>query len=345
MPPGPCSNWCPWTRAPISPSSHSPPESASSQRLPPASSPHCRWVDSTSARASTPADVAEPPAGRNRLRSVLVASEVALALVALVGAGLFARGFQTTMKIDPGFDPNKVLLSQLYLNTNGYTLRSAKNSAASRRAYAFSPGVTDVAYSDGVPLSFEPSWWEELKIEGYAMRPNENMSIFRNVISPGYLPLMHIPSSKAATLPKLTTKTQVARRHDRERSIRAPLLCRPRSHRHAHHGWGSWFRVVGVAKDAKYHYSANRLPHISTYLSASFTRRHESCFLCPHKGDPENILSTLRASTRPRSQCHSLRCRAAQGVHRRIALSAKDRSESHDRARLHRTSVGGCRTL
>jgi hypothetical protein len=45
---------------------------------------------------------------RNRLRSILVASEVALALVALVGAGLFARGFQTTMRIDPGFDPNHV---------------------------------------------------------------------------------------------------------------------------------------------------------------------------------------------------------------------------------------------
>ena len=44
-----------------------------------------------------------------------------------------------------------------------------------------------------MPLGFEPSWWEELKIEGYATRPNENMSIFRNVISPGYLPLMHIP--------------------------------------------------------------------------------------------------------------------------------------------------------
>ncbi len=55
------------------------------------------------------------------------------------------------------------------------------------------PGVVDVAYSDGVPLGFEPSWWEELKIEGYAPRPNENMNIFRNVVSPGYLPLMRIP--------------------------------------------------------------------------------------------------------------------------------------------------------
>ena len=56
-----------------------------------------------------------------------------------------------------------------------------------------SPGVTDAAYFDPVPLGFEPSWWEELRIEGYAPRPNENMNIFRNVISSGYLPLMEIP--------------------------------------------------------------------------------------------------------------------------------------------------------
>ena len=50
-----------------------------------------------------------------------------------------------------------------------------------------------LAFSDGIPLGFEPSWWEELEIEGYARHVNENMNIFRNVISPGYLPLMRIP--------------------------------------------------------------------------------------------------------------------------------------------------------
>src|SRR6202044_826924 len=131
---------------------------------------------------------------RQRLRSALVASEVALALVTLIGAGLFARGFQQTLHVDPGFDPNHVLVNQFYLSTNGYNLAQRREFCrrlADRMQAA--PGVTGVAYSDGVPLGFEPSWWEELKIEGYATRPNENMSIFRNVISPGYLPLMHIP--------------------------------------------------------------------------------------------------------------------------------------------------------
>ena len=67
---------------------------------------------------------------RNRLRSVLVGAEVALALVTLVGAGLFARGFLETMHIDPGFSPDHVLVNQFYFNTNGYRLPSGRSFAA-----------------------------------------------------------------------------------------------------------------------------------------------------------------------------------------------------------------------
>src|SRR5262249_49247223 len=48
-------------------------------------------------------------AGRNRVRSMLVASEFALALVLLVGAGLMMRTFVALQSIDPGFDPHNVL--------------------------------------------------------------------------------------------------------------------------------------------------------------------------------------------------------------------------------------------
>ena len=41
---------------------------------------------------------------RNRFRSLLVVTEIALALVALVGAGLFVRSMQNAQRIDPGFE-------------------------------------------------------------------------------------------------------------------------------------------------------------------------------------------------------------------------------------------------
>ncbi len=51
--------------------------------------------------------------GRQRLRSVLVVAEVAIAVVLLVGAALFIGSFAALMRIDPGFDPDRVLTVQI----------------------------------------------------------------------------------------------------------------------------------------------------------------------------------------------------------------------------------------
>ena len=53
-------------------------------------------------------------AGRQRLRAVLVVSEVAVALVLLIGAGLLTRSFQRVMDVDLGFNPDSVL--EFYLD-------------------------------------------------------------------------------------------------------------------------------------------------------------------------------------------------------------------------------------
>ena len=238
--------------------------------------------------------------GRNRLRSVLVASEVALALVALVGAGLFARSFQQTMQIDPGFNPDHVLLNQFYLNTNGYSLQQRKEFCRRLEERMLgAPGVTDVAYSDGVPLGFEPSWWEELKIDGYAAKPNDNMNIFRNVVSPGYLPLMHIPIVEGRNFTDADNESQdVGAMIVNEAFVRRFFAGRnPIGTRI--HGWGNWFRVVGVAKDSKYHYLSETAP---PYFYVPFRQIYREdmnlAFYVRTKGDPDSVLSTLRARVR-----------------------------------------------
>jgi predicted permease len=240
-------------------------------------------------------------AGRNsnRLRSALVVAEVALALVAIVGAGLFARGFTQTMRIDPKFDPNHTLVSQLYLTSNGYVLAQRKEFCRRlEERMTSAPGVTDVAFSDGVPLGFEPSWWEELKIEGYAPQPDENMNIFRNVVSPGYLPLMHIPLVEGRNFTDQDNENGPAVMIVNETFVQRFFAGRnPIGHKI--HGWGSWFRVVGVAKDSKYHYLGETTP---AYFYVPFQQVYREdmnlAFYVRTKGEPEDVLSTLRTQAR-----------------------------------------------
>ena len=234
---------------------------------------------------------------RSRMRSSLVACEVALALVALVGASLFGRSFQQTMHLSPGFDPDHVLLNQFYLTSNGYTLQQRREFCrrlAERMLAA--PGVTDVAYSDGVPLGFEPSWWEELKIEGYTPHANENMNIFRNVVSPGYLSLMRIPLVKGRNFTDADNET---RKEDamivNETFVRRFFADRDPIGKRVH-GWGSWFRIVGVVKDSKYHYLGETAPaYFYVPFRQVFREDMNLAFYVRTRGEPDKILSTLRA--------------------------------------------------
>ena len=190
--------------------------------------------------------------GSHRLRSLLVVSEVSLALVALIGAGLFVRAFALTRRIDPGFDPNNVLVSSFYLSTNGYNLEQRKEFCRRLREQVESgPGVAAVSYADGAPLGVQGSWWEPLAIRGYVPTTGENMKIDRNVVAPGYFNLMHIPLLEGRDFTE-----QDDNNHHPDVMIITPEFQRrflgagsPLGRQVQ--GWGRWFTVVGVAKDIK----------------------------------------------------------------------------------------------
>ena len=67
----------------------------------------------------------------HRLRGALVVAEVALAVVALAGAGLFLKSFAMAKTISPGFDPRHVAIAEVDLSLSGYT--SSQAAAFCRR--------------------------------------------------------------------------------------------------------------------------------------------------------------------------------------------------------------------
>ena len=92
---------------------------------------------------------------RRGLRSVLVVSEVALALVLLVGAGLMIKSFVRLLEVRPGFDPNNLLTMQIALPEARYAKDEqvlAFYSQLEERLKS-QPGVEGVGFVNYLPMA------------------------------------------------------------------------------------------------------------------------------------------------------------------------------------------------
>jgi predicted permease len=130
----------------------------------------------------------------HRLRGILVGVEVALAMVALISAGLFLRSFGNASRIEPGFHTRNVSVAQFYLSNAGYTAEEQRSFCRRlRERMEAVPGVSGVTYSDFVPLTSPGSSpQDQLVIDGYVPAPNEQMLLHRATVPPGYFDFMGI---------------------------------------------------------------------------------------------------------------------------------------------------------
>jgi putative ABC transport system permease protein len=110
--------------------------------------------------------------GRYRSRHVLMAGQVALALVLLVFSGLMVRSFQKLRALDPGFDATSALTFSIGLPHSDYPTRRASVAAHQAVLDRLStlPGVTAVSASTCLPLA---GWCfgNGLLVEGHADDP------------------------------------------------------------------------------------------------------------------------------------------------------------------------------
>jgi putative ABC transport system permease protein len=92
--------------------------------------------------------------GDGRVRNALVASEVALALMLLIGAGLLMRSLSGLRAVDAGFDPSNVLIATISLPQAKYPTEGDRNQFFDRVAQSVRalPGVQSAAWVDTVPL-------------------------------------------------------------------------------------------------------------------------------------------------------------------------------------------------
>ena len=130
-------------------------------------------------------------AGRkhNRMRSTLVITEIALACVLLVGAGLLLRSFLRVLDIDLGFQPSRAAAISVDYDDGGNPAKRAAIWQEIVRQSSMIPGVEAAGISDNLPMSRNRSWG--IAAKGEEKRDDLGyLPVFVYIVSPGYLKAM-----------------------------------------------------------------------------------------------------------------------------------------------------------
>ena len=131
--------------------------------------------------------------GQARLRKALVASQIALSLLLLIGAALFVRTLTNLLAVDIGFETKRLLSFSLDPTSSGYnpaqvhTFTKALLDRLNR-----TPGVEGAGLL-GIRLLEGNQWNTSMTVEGSEGKAGVNTMQWANTISPGYFKAMGIP--------------------------------------------------------------------------------------------------------------------------------------------------------
>ena len=130
--------------------------------------------------------------GAGLLRNAVVVAEVALCFVLLIGSGLMFRSFLALNRIQPGFDPHRLLTFQLLGNRGVQPAQRAAFVREVQTRLAAIPGVEAATGSFPLPLAggFTPIRWG---LEPALTDPSRFQAVDFQIVLPGYFEAMHTP--------------------------------------------------------------------------------------------------------------------------------------------------------
>jgi predicted permease len=237
--------------------------------------------------------------GSRRTRSVLIAAEVALALVLLAGAGVLGRTLWSMERVDRGFDTSNVAVMTLSLppaqfegaaDVRGFYARLLERIRAL-------PGVESAATTTGVlqPVVTSSSVFS---MEGKPDPPRgQQIEYPIESVSPGYFETLRIPLAAGRTF-------------DTRDHADAPITVII-NETLAQYAWpgqdaigrriksgsadsdGPWFTVIGVIKDVR-RADVTRVIRPEIYFSSLQNTPRTQMVLVRTAGDPVGILPTIR---------------------------------------------------
>lgn len=242
-------------------------------------------------------DLSPRGGSRGRLRNVLVASQVAVSLLLLVGAGLVMRSLEAARTANVGFDEKQVAIAMIELASSGYDQDRGRvfydQVLDTLRAQ---PGTESAALASALPLTLVDNNTSATVIEGRTAAKGEDMRFLVNTVSPDYLRTLRIPLVAGRDFT----------RNDSETSLRVAIVNETMARRfwkspdaslgnRVRVGRGQWRTIVGVARDIKYaRVTEEPRPHVYLPVGQDYW---SAMAIHVRSRDPEPVLLARLRST------------------------------------------------
>ncbi|MBC8087817.1 MAG: ABC transporter permease, partial [Phycisphaerae bacterium] len=194
---------------------------------------------------------------RHRVRRSLVAGEICLAVILVIGAGLLLRSFRNLTSVDAGFDARSLTTFSVYLPQATYAQPELRAQFADNlmRTLQETPGVQSVAAMTGLPPNRDVNA-NDTEFENVAQGPGQPIQNvdYYNEVSATYFETMKIPlkegrgfntsdalGSGVAVINEATAKRFYGTASSVGRRLRPP----------SNDTAAPWFTIVGVSRDVK----------------------------------------------------------------------------------------------
>jgi predicted permease len=228
-------------------------------------------------------------------RRLLVAADVAMAVVLLTGAGLMIKSVGRLIDVNPGFDPEHVLSMQISLVGPAY----AKNDAVLARIDALVaslralPGVDGAAAAGQIPLGGNGDTWG-FHLEGRPVSPDDP-SVERYAVTPGYFSVMRIPLLRGRLLADTdgTATENVMLIGEHTARTLWPGADPIGQHVQIGGDTGPWRTIVGIVGDVR-HQDLATTPTMQMYLPQSQNTDSFLTLVIRTQGDPWQLANDAR---------------------------------------------------
>lgn len=246
--------------------------------------------------------------GARVARRVLVAAQIAFAFMLLIGSGLLLASFQRVLRVNPGFNPDRVLTGVVSPPASRYQGEPERITFWTRLLASVRtlPGVESAGITSNLP--FGGSYSDSVILaEGYVMSPGESLiSPFNVAVSPGYFEAMAIPLKRGRLFadsdderaPRvIIVDERLARRFWGDRDPIGRRLWQPDSAVELKNGPGPktrYYSVVGVVGNVRVTGLTEREPVGMYYLPYAQSVRGAMTLAARASGDPGALITSIR---------------------------------------------------